>query len=238
MSTQCDTTDLDENEIPIPDTPELEKSGEWKVVGTRKVWKRNWSSVGTETMPRGQASNSSKKRKRRRVRRSNNSPATSDFVSSPPHSFEGNTGVWSQGPPAMRNSVNSPPHSFGGNMGVWGQGPPAAVFQPSNFDNRPYLRGGRKSIKISGLPVETTEFSLSTYICNAFNMQDVTVKNLTPQNLRYPANYVSFKVTVPENCAHVLFNHRQWGLSTRVSEFREGPTHPLGFRSRSFNNRH
>lgn len=212
-SIQCDSTDSDAVEIPIPETFELDNSGEWKIVGNKKVWKK-WSPSDTEK--KGNDSSKSKTKRKRRIRKRND-----------------NAGNFND------NFMNG--SQFNG-MGAWNQGPPAAVFQESNFENRNptrrVLNQNRKSIKISGLSPNVTEQELSEYICNTFNIREFVVRLLTPRNLRFPASYLSFKVTVPEGCVNLIRNPRHWDLGTKISEFKEGLNRPLGFRDLRSNNQY
>lgn len=223
VSTQCDllepvteilTQDSDVP-IPIPESFEHDESGEWKYVGNKKVW-RKWSPSDIDNVVR--MSDKSKKKKRRsRARKSS--------------TIANNNEVFNRSPPAFEN------------IGAWRHGPPAAVFQGSNFSNhvsRPLtrhpLRKRCNALKITGLPPNLTEFDLSTYIHNTFNARDVTVRCLTPRNLRFPANYTSFKVTVPSECVDAIRNPRFWDRGTRITEFEDSPQ-LLGFRELRRNNR-
>lgn len=224
ISIQCDMDDTpvlltQDEEIPIPQAFELDSSGEWKMVRNKKVWKK-WTD-NTHKTPKMDPKVPRKPKKNRNLQRSRNPIPFSN------PRLDGNLGAWNSGPPAAVFHPNS----------FQNRSPPD-VYVPNSFGNHSSLRRRRKSVKISGLSPDTSEFVLSTYIYNSFNIHDVDVKSLTPRNLRFPANYSSFKVTVPENDANLLLNHRQWGFGTRVEEFRENTSQPVGFRTRRFNNHH
>lgn len=138
------------------------------------------------------------------------------------------------------NNNNNNGHSNFSNddrgSGQWELGPPAAVFSPSAFCNSGPLRtpvnDRQRSLKITGLASTVTTDELYNFLLSKFRV-DANIRSLTPRNLRFPATYSSFKITVPDTLFNEIMNPRIWAAGTEIREFTEdisfNKSHNLGF---------